>query len=88
MAKARVKARVTIQEPENTLITAPPKPKVTGQIFIVTKLKTMIRVNGADQVFAQPEDGIIGFMVALDDYEKALKWADGDTSLIMIGTRS
>lgn len=82
------KARVMVQEPENTLIAAPFKRKVAGQVFIVTKVQTMIKVNGVDQVFTQPEDGIIGYMVAFDDYEKALKWADGDPSLIMTGARS
>lgn len=80
------KARQVVQEPE-TLITASPKPKDQGQIYVVTKIQSMIKVGGIDQKFTQPEDGIIGFMIVFDDYEKALKWTDGDASLIMIGRR-
>jgi len=86
MAKARLKLQ-SVQEPENTLVAAPFKRSDEGTVHIVTKVQTMIKVGGIDQKFTQPEDGIIGFMVVFNDYEKALAWANGDASLIMVGKR-
>jgi hypothetical protein len=80
------KARLMVQEPE-TLLTASPKPKDEGTVHIVTKVSTTIKVGGNEQKLTQPEDGIIGFMIVFDDYEKALKWVNGDASLIMTGVR-
>lgn len=78
---------VQVQEPENTLLAAPTKPKEEGVVFIVSKISKQITVNGTKQNFSQPADGIIGFMLVFDDYEKALKWVDGDASLVRAGQR-
>ena len=86
MAKARLMVQ-SVQEPENTLIAAPFKSKDEGTVHIVTKVQTMIKVGGIDQKLTQPEDGIIGYMVVFDDYEKALVRANGDASLIKTGSR-
>jgi len=86
MAKARLMVQ-SVQEPENTLITAPFKRSDEATVYIVTKIQTMIKVGGIDQELTQPKDGIIGWMVVFGDYEKALTWANGDASLIKTGTR-
>jgi hypothetical protein len=82
------KARLTVQEPTDSLIMAPPQTKHKSAVYIDGKLRSTIKVGGVEQTFTQPEDGIIGFMIVFDDYEKALKWVNGDTKQIITGMRT
>ena len=82
MAKTLTKM---VQEPEDTLIMARAVVKRPGAVYIATKLQSTLLVGGTPQKVSQEADGIVGFMLVFDDYEKALKWVDGDPKMIATG---
>jgi hypothetical protein len=70
----------TIQMPEDNLVMASGAPaKRDGELFLCTKKHTSITVNGEAINVADVVDGVCGFMLLFDDYEKALKWVDYDS---------
>ena len=76
-----------VQEPDN-LLTNPGRPKVDGEVFIVTSVQTSLLVGGESQKVQQLDEGIIGFMVVFNDYEKALAWAGGNSALVLPGSKA
>lgn len=85
MAKAQ---RVVVPEPTDSLLMAVPKPKQPDTVYIVTTQYSSIKVGGVDTPLVQPKDGIVGYMLVFDDYEKALSWADGDIRKVLVGRSS
>jgi hypothetical protein len=70
-----------VQEPD-TFITAKPVEKKAGKRWVVKKVHTTIKIMDQDIPMKDPESGVVGFLPVLDDYEKALRFVDGDKSLL------